>query len=334
MIIAAFALSFIIAFGAYNGTTEVKRVVSTKAMTDIVFSSNAMENPAAEKNLHANEGVEYSYPVTVCNFAQMTPSAYANETVSYALTVELVTKNNNTYEKITTPATKPNGDNTENMVFTVQKIKDDNIQMSGEPAHNLNTGSFEYTYADESLASGASNTDAFLVTFDSYETTKETPQYYIHITATPTESTALQGRVTEISCYLSVSKSIVYPSGWSGTLAETDNADYDAYNMIVSGSGSGTIVVRWNSTKFEISDVFINDTNNKFVSSQEADRTELTGIGAILDDDEPDWKKIILEVDSINKNRYEIQFFKSTPYTYDITDPVSDYIKCNDYVLS
>jgi len=83
----------------------------------------------------------------------------------------------------------------------------------------------------------------------------------------------------------------------------------------------------WKTAYFNISDMFLMDTENTFKDSTGA---AVTGDNAIITAGE--WSKVILEVDSYTKeNKYDIQFFKKQSHTFSASDPVSAYIKEGEY---
>lgn len=322
-----FSMGAFYIYAAYMGNSEMKRTVSTRSISDIVFSSNVMKAPAQPKNLHeTNATNEYEYPVTVCNFEQMSPATHAKEQIYYDLTVELVRYNGTSYERVTSVLYREDG--TTAKVFQVKKTSDDNDPFSGT-VYDLNTGTFSMTYSNESLADTASVTDIFTLVFDREEMQKDSTDYFIQITATPTNGTAISGTVRPIQAQISVSKGKDYGSSWNGVLVEKDNADYDAYNMQLTGSGAGRIEIMWKTADFNISDMFLMDTTNVFKDAITEGNT-VSGDGAILIDG--DWSKVILEVNSYTKtNKYDIQFFKKQSHTFTASDPVSDYIKTGIY---
>lgn len=330
--ISAFLLFFLVGaygvYSAYMGNSELKRMVSTKSVTDIVFSSNVMKAPPAAKNLHANDtSREYEYPVTVCNFEQMSPANYAKEQIMYNLTAELVRYDGTSYMPVTEELLREDG--VTKKVFQIKKTGDDNTSVS-ETIYDLNssTNSFKAIYTNEILPGTSSMTDTFTLVFDREELNQENSEYFIQITATPAENTAISGTVSEIRAWISASKGKDYGAGWTGSLIETDHEDYDAYNMQVYGSGTGTIEIRWNSSYFTISDIFLMDDSNKF---EDDNGNDLTGDAAILDDSVQGWKKVILRVNSYEQNKYDIQFFKVQAHTYTADDPVSNYIDAGGY---
>jgi hypothetical protein len=116
---------------------------------------------------------------------------------------------------------------------------------------------------------------------------------------------------------------------WSGTLAErsTNTLDYDFYNYVITGSGSGRLDIMWDPNWFEVNEFFFNSSlsgvtfyNNV---STPSDVSEEGHVG---------WKKVTIVVDSSGENaksRYELQLFKvkeDTSYTGD--NDAANHITC------
>lgn len=319
---------------AYLGNSEVKRVVSTKAVSDVVFSSNVMKAPAAPKNLHGDDDTSnFTYPITVCNFDQLSPINHAKENITYTLTARLVRYNGTTYEPVT--EVLMNSDETPSpKVFKIQQTGDNNVASTGTD-YNLNQlengTSKVISFTGQTLPGTAPMTDTFTVTFDKEELAREDSEYFIQITATPDENTSVTGTISEISSWVGVSKGKIYGADWSGSIIE-GSGDYDAFNMQLTGSGKGTVEIRWDSTYFTVTDMFLFDSSNQFVNES---GTAVTGNSAILNCSKgATWRKLILSVDSYTKtNRYEIQFFK-TDTKLPSGAAASSYIESGDYVKS
>ncbi|SDB40199.1 hypothetical protein SAMN02910317_01997 [Ruminococcaceae bacterium FB2012] len=331
--IAAILLFLLIAtigvYAAYTGDSDLKRTVSTKSSSTVVFSSNVMKSPASEKNIHHDSATsEYDYYVTVCNFDQMSPASHAKQQISYDLTAELGTYDGTTFVPLTEEILRNDG--VTKKVFKILKVGDNNSEMIGsENDLNSSTNHFRCIYENETLPATTSFTDKFKLIFDREEFLNDNPEYYICVTATPSNSSAVTGTVIELKAYISASKSQNYDANWSGSLIEIDNSDYDAYNMQVTGSGKGVLEIKWNSQYFSISDMFLMDSANEFVDES---NVAVTGNSAILNDSTANWKKIRLKVDSYNKqNKYNIQFFKEQEHTFTSSDKVSNYIKSGTY---
>ena len=297
--ILAFAAIYAV-FAAYNGTADVKRVVSTQATSTTVFSSNYLEvysnSGMAVKNLRTTAEGDFIISVTVCNYDQMDFNSYAKGLIQYEFKVELVQMVNDTYVPVTT--VQMNGFEAKH--FYVQKNLDDNVPVS-DSMHNLNEGNFTYTVQD-SLMGGGSFKDSFDICFDAAEVALDVPRLFIRVTATPTEeSQQLNSGISTLAGIISVSQGRSVETGWHGALQETGNEEYDGYNLIIEGSGAGTIDILWNNTMFSMNPAFI---------------TLYSGTDGILgDEDDVDgrtgWRKRTLKVNSLEDNRYVVQFFKN-----------------------
>ena len=146
------------------------------------------------------------------------------------------------------------------------------------------------------------------------------------MTATPTEeSIQMNSGISTLSTIISVSQGRTVETGWHGSLQEASNIDYDGYNLIVEGSGAGTIDILWDDNKFAMNPAFV---------------TLYGGPGGILSDEsnvsgQPYWKKRTLTVNSMIDNRYVVQFYKrNANTTYTGNNFAGRYILCNNYIAS
>ena len=309
----------IVVHAAYNGTASVKRVVSTQASRNSVFSSNYMESgELVVKNLRTTSDGYYICNVTVCNYDQLDPSKPARALITYSFTAELMEYNRSTgeYQRVTSIQKK---DDESDKVFFVQKAVDNNVPLSADTVHNLNTGSFYYTYTGETLIGESSCKDSFNICFDSTEVNKDIPDLFIKVTATPTaESVQLNGSLPTLSSVISISKGHTVETGWHGSLNESSISNYDAYNLVIEGSGKGTIDILWDSREFTINPAFLDINSSKLTSVTDASSTG--------------WKTVTLSVDSSERNRYIVQFYKvKTNTDYTGNDFPSRYILCSNY---
>ncbi len=321
MLISVFTLcSVMIGYSAYNGTADVKRVVSTQASSSTRFSSNYMESgELVVKNLRTTADGDYICNVTVCNYDQLDLASPARALITYSFTAELVKYNLSTsqYEKITAVQMK---DETNPKTFYVQKNLDDNEAATGASQNNLNTGSFSYTYSDETLAGEETNKDSFDICFDSTEVAKDVPDLFVRVTATPTaESVQLNGTLSTLSCVISISKGRTVETGWHGSLDESNTSNYDGYNLVIEGSGTGTIDIQWDSYEFSINPAFLQINSAK--------------LGTVTNMETDGWKTVTLTVNSTEQNRYLVQFYKKKTNTdYTGNEFPSKYIRCTNYV--
>jgi len=323
MLVSVFTLYIVnVSYSAYNGTADVKRVVSTQASSNTSFSSNYMESGSLiVKNLHTTSNGDFICTVTVCNYDQLDPSSSARALITYDFKAELVRYDsaNNRYEVVSGIQTKDGG---AEKTFYVKKIMDNNESINTDTQHNINTPDFGYTYVGETLTGGTSNKDSYEICFDSTEVEKETPELFIRVSATPTaESMQQNSGVANLHSYISISRGRTVETGWHGSLSESNTSDYDGYNLIVEGSGSGTIDIRWDNREFTINPAFITNNSGK--------------VTAVTNDSAEGWKKVTLTVNSAQENRYVIQFYKKKANTsYTGSNFPSRYIICDNYAAS
>ena len=130
MVVSMLILTAIyITYAAYNGTADVKRVVSTQATSTTVFSSNYLEkysNAGIDiKNLRTTTEGNFSVSVTVCNYDQMDFNSYAKGLIEYEFTAELVQYNQASDTYVPVSSVQMNGANAK--TFYVKKIMDENF---------------------------------------------------------------------------------------------------------------------------------------------------------------------------------------------------------------
>ena len=321
MVISILALTAIyVSYAAYNGTADVKRVVSTQATSTTVFSSNYLEKYSnagiAVKNLRTTNEGNFIVSVTVCNYDQMDFNSYAKGLIEYEFKAELVKQVNDAYVPV--ESVQMNGTNAK--TFYVQKIMDENTTTT-DTQHSLNEGSFSYTYGSESLTGGSSNKDSFEICFDAAEVALDVPELFIRVTATPTEeSMQLNSGISTLASIISISQGRSVETGWHGSLQETGGEEYDGYNLIIEGAGSGTIDILWDNSKFVMNPAFISlyGSGESPILGPESDVSDRAG-----------WNKRTLSVNSLNDNRYVVQFYKKTS-----SATGTGNILCNNYVAT
>ena len=322
MLISVFLLgAVVIVYAAYSGTADVKRVVSTQASSSTVFSSNYMETGGlAVKNLRTTAERIFTCNVTVCNYDQLDPTSPAKAPITYSFKAELCRYDTSTdsYVTVSEIQTKTVDGVTSNKTFSVKKVMNDNLEIM-DTEHSLNASPFNYEYTGETLAGGTSYKDSFDITFDSYEVDLKVAELFIRVTATPSDESMQQNTsIGILQSVISVSKGRTVETGWYGSLDEHTSQDYDGYNLVIEGSGAGTIDILWNNTKFSINPVFLINNASRLTEVTEADTT--------------DWMKVTLTVDSSVENRYVVQFFKKGENTsYIGPEFPSKYIRCSHY---
>ena len=339
LIAAASVLLVLVVYAAYTGVSSVKRVVSTKAGTGMLFSSNYMTaetmytnergdyNDYCDLQGHPIEGLDPQYTLNVCNFAQGNKSSwYTFGNINYRLTAQLVKNEKDPSTDQYMPLTPAE--------FSGKRygigLKDGTITYFTDPIQVINLPSASGTY---SLSKNDINMDEFTIVMDKSDLLNETPTILLKITATPVMDN--NGDLSPIYGYVGVCKRAVTGSTWMGEIIDeyhNDTAaeggadavsayDYDAYNYVISGNGKGKFYFAWDSTKVDPNKFFLQDnssiiTGPSNVSSWDKYTRSMSGTSG--------WKQIILDVDSTEKARYEVQLYKLTGSDY--KNLIDDYV--------
>ena len=333
LITAVLAVGVFFTFASYTGIYSVKRVVSMKPSAGVLFSSNSMQTYASASSISARHlttaqsSGDYTYNLTVCDFAQSDPlTRYVSETgLVYDLTAQLCVKINDNYYPINDSTNVSNDirSDASGKHFSIQYVSNGGTDVSASNQVQSLSGGAVVPYNSQVILpqqNGSvlpNGTNKYAITFDEYELgDNQTIDYYVKVMATPTD-----GSLDPIACYLYLTKSVAQDSAWTGSLRERSGlAGYDAYNYVVEGSGTGTVTVRWNSTYIDVSEIFLaqNNLTNTVV-------TETADAGGNV------WKYFELEVGNEVSgtviNRYEIQLFKNNENgNY---SNVASYISCS-----
>ena len=333
LVVVSVILCTFVTYAIYTEVSTVKRVVTTKSAPKELFSSNCMLADLYERRIPAPE-----YNVNVNNFDVNSPEIPNSAQIEYTLTAQLHVKYQGTimtfgelktligegaeYNAIVARATEHD--------YKIGKSQDNNSAgiisnptMTKFSADNNFEVSFGKSPNYETLPGGSISTDRFKVMIPEEDFNKTDPEFYVYVQAVPTDS----GLTQLIRTRLYGSKNVVVTAAWSGTLAEknTSTTDYDFYNYVISGSGSGNLDIMWNSDFFEI-DGFFFDSSLSGITFYNNINTPVTISGGTYNG----WKKVTIVVNSTRgKSRYELQLYKqkaNTPYTG--ANDAAKYIHC------
>lgn len=286
LVIAVVSLTVVTSYAIYTRITIAKRVVSTQAGANSLFSSDHM-NSTLLKVIEpvSDNSVDVEVPVNVFNYAYPKESVYRGDVTEYDLTATI-------------------GRLGSNDSFTALTGADltDLSSLNYKIVHNENNETFvfgtdgnaSHTFSGCSIAGGDANEDLFTLTFDKNEVGNVPKEYVIKLVAVP-----YNGDLPTLTGLVMVRFSKRASTGWTGTLEEIDASiqdDYDAYNYYLEGNGKGKLTFRWNSKYVRINPDFLNNSNYSFYGG-------VTDIGN-------DMSQLTINVDSSDINRYEIQFFK------------------------
>ncbi len=319
LVLAMVAASAFVTYAAYTGLKTVKRVVTTKSAPGDLFSSNSMNINISNKRVNSA-----SFTVTVCNYDQNDPFTYNASNVTYVIEAELRVFHNNQYMTMAQLQIDAPTKYDECVAllaernYSITKTVDDErgeIAPGDEEPHPLNAaGGYKYTFASDDLKKDNMSTDKFRVDFDNAELQNVSPDFYIYLKATP------EGSYSPLEGLVSAAASTSDVSSWRGSFQEsTSNKEYDFYNYILTGSGKGSVEIMWNPNYFEV---------NPFFYSEDSGNT-ITQPVPIEGDENNGWMKMTLTVDSSDKNRYEMQLYKTNSSASYAGSVCNNNIKCN-----
>ncbi len=290
------ALGSLVAYAAYTEVSSIKRVVSTQDSPSEPFSSNCMRKDITSRRLTAE-----AFDVWVCNFDQNFPKDYSSTEITYTMEAELKVKIGPTYYSFSDLQSHVTPEEysayvTKAANYSIYKKQDD---YSGvvDPivTKYFNSGNnFTVTFASDTLAANKSSTDIYTVNVDPADLNNPETQFFVFVTADP------NGALSTLSARLYATKNSEEQAAWRGEILEdlTSGKDYDFYNYIVTGSGSGTVKIYWDDSVFELNKFFL-DIETLTVEDSD-DSTNYNG-----------WKMVEIQVNSATKkSRYEIQLFK------------------------
>ena len=319
-VVVLMLLGTFVTYSVYTEVSSVKRVVTTKSAPKDLFSSNCMYADLYNRRIPSKE-----YSIELRNYDASFPDIPNPTEIEYTLTAQLRANYNGS---IMTMAELENelGSNSDVYADYVEEAKEFTICKSQEddPSGTIRdpVGLKFSDYTDytivfpaqagyETLPGGNVHTDKFKITVSEDDFSREEPKFYIYVKAD-----AVDGSLTDLQTQLYGAKNVVITSSWLGTIAErnTSTLDYDFYNYIITGSGSGKLDIMWDPQWFEVNEFFFTSLSGVTFEN------DVTTPSTISGGEHDGWNKVTIIVDSSEKSRYELQLYKTnpnTPYTGD-----------------
>ena len=272
----------------YVKSSKSKRVLSARGDEGAAFSSNYLvTNNDPTQNVYKRliyasaAGISASGDVTVCNYPQGNMAAVYEEDITYTFTARLVmlSESGGVYVK-TNAATSDVG---EHYV---------DIRFKGGTPVRLNAATLSYDFGTSTLDHHSSVTDIVSLEFDS--DFANAGSLCLYLSAVPSGS---QPGVTTLDAVFSVALNTGdTQNGWDGEFTDDSTAgdpaqpDFDGFNYVISGTGTGTVTLTWNNEKLQISQVFL--AKNSLTPTVSGTSTSVT-----------------IPVNSDLINRYDLQFY-------------------------
>lgn len=217
---------------AYNKTSFVKRVITTKSgSNELRFSSNYLshmrQGDSYPQKVIRISGAGLSVGVTVCNYPQSDITKFSNSEIKFKLKVELL---------------GPDG----------QAVIDGTLSKITINETSLADFNFEEEY---SLPGGKSSMELFNFVCTDASNLKD---YSLRIEAIPTDT-----GMDKLGADLKLTSGEAMETAWDGGFGDDQkrlSKEYDAFNYVISGSAEGTVTLTV-SDKIKISDFSFEELN-------------------------------------------------------------------------
>ncbi|MDY4754089.1 MAG: hypothetical protein SO355_01925 [Candidatus Faecousia sp.] len=215
LVLTCLALAVTGSVAAYNKTSFVKRVITTKSgSSELRFSSNYLshmrQGDSYPQKVIRISGAGLSVGVTVCNYPQSDITKFSSEDITFDLTVKLL-------------------DSALNPVTDSELIS--KIQVNNGPLKENFTTS-------KTLPGGKSSMELFNFVCTDASNLKD---YSLRIEAIPTDT-----GMDKLGADLKLTSGEAMETAWSGEFSHDNNDDpkkLDAFNYVISGSAEGTVTL-------------------------------------------------------------------------------------------
>lgn len=303
LIIAAVSLCVVTSYAIYTRVTVAKRVVSTDAGTEDLFSSDYMSQKGVTTTVSQTDNTQNAeVSVHVYNYAYPKESIYKNTETQYDVTATIGTLDSDD-------------------VFTELSDTAGLTGLTYSVTYSQNSDTFEFNAANGtshkfvgcSISGDRAYGDLFTLVFDKSELSETPKNYVIKLEAEPYDND-----LPKLTGYIKVRFSKSASNGWRGEVEKLDNSkDYDGFNYYLEGNGSGMLTFRWNKSKVTINEHFLNNKDNEFYAKNGDVYTKYTQplqeSDLATDPNDSNIVYLTIKVDSTDKNRYEVQFYKVDP---------------------
>ncbi len=307
ILLISFGMVALVVSAEYPGKNNfMKRVVMSDESSDMMFSSNLLtlvENdrisyrPYFVRQLE-NSSETYNVDVFVWNYDIDGTGDFYSKQINYDLEIKVVDEYGNTLSNLGNDK-------------SIQVFKNGSIT----PLVTFSDLEAVYTYnssEQETLASGGRTQNTYSVRFSGNWDLRNDTGKRVMIKATP--AAAFTDLKTLAAAIGLKEERASASTGWKYYINEQrlDNSatpvDCDAYNLVLTGTGSQTITIEWNPAVAALNQYFYESGGSAFpFVSGEVVYTAGGGTNG--------WNKLVINADSYSaaknyRNRYDIQIYK------------------------
>ena len=313
-ILAALTLTSMYVSAEYLGENSVmKRVVIADSEQKAMFSSNILEEngekvyqPKYVSALSEEDKVQgkaYDISLLLWNYSRNNPSKWYSQDIKYTLTATLVKQDG-------TPLTSEGLD--ENKTIMILK--------NGEEKCKLNSLSLSGNFSDTLIYKTSGTTDnTYTIRFSDNWNLQDDMNICVQLIATPDKAGNADKYkdISKIGAIIGLRElQSMGSSGWQVYLNEQRSGgnpkDYDAYNLVVTGSGNADIILTIDTNKLEFNKYFYDENLRiKNFTAEEVVYTKPDENGIATMNIKADASKNRgTEEKPEYRNRYDIQLYK------------------------
>ena len=284
-IVLAALISAVGVYAAYTNSRHAQRTIATYDSLEESFSSNDLGKGYAKDNVKTvytkDDEHDPSTVVTICNYERGQQTHPNEEDITYTLSARLVKYDPlETDRYVAVDAAYISANSLTGYTVTIRK---------GLTSVTLGGATLSTNALGGTLAGGVSHSDAYTVTFD-VDFAVEKPNLYLEMTATPND----ESLPTLHGIFKADMRFEGATNAWTGEFTDDTTytpAEYDGFNYLVSGMGSGTCTLTWDDTKVALSYLSV----SQLMAITGATQTS---------------NSITFAVDSDEVSRYDLQFYK------------------------
>ena len=233
--------SVTVSLAAFTNSLHAQRTIAAYDDIGVRFSSNYLTADGNDMTIYTtNSAYPTTLPITVCNYPQGKILFPNEKDVNYTLTATLVKFDQTENDYVAASAAEAGAH-----TVTISYGESSTVTLGG------GSGQVLTTTISESIAGGSAIADTYSFSFSS-SFASEDPNLYVKVEASAPGLPTLKGVLKPELRAAGAS------NAWSGDFRDDKSVapkDYDGFNYLVTGVGSGTVTLTWDSGIVEMSAV-------------------------------------------------------------------------------
>ena len=299
VLITAVILATTISLAAYTHSSRAQRTIAAYDTGGELFSSNYLLKETSSTNLKTlyvtNGSTKPSTYVTVCNYRQGIQTRSYDDDITYNVKARLVYFDGAQYAAVTESHLTSNNYRGEN--FQIKITFDGDTITLGETGNGTGVYVFsdESTFTSKVIEGGEINSDSYTVVFGTGFAPINANLYLEMIVEVVDPAHTFSDLKGIFNASLKIEGA---NNNWTGSFSDNQvysAAIYDGYNYVISGAGSGTFRLQWDS---------------RVVTLSYESMLLLGGSLSSINTSASPYYELSFSVNSDVVNRYEIQFYK------------------------